>query len=156
MSKLTTTMKEHIIALVFADIPKPDHDNLKDEIQKALVKGMSVPCRNIYKKNPEALRTGYVNRDHGLRHQVTVVVGDADYKMVFKPFEDRQDERDAALQSFKSAVASCTTRKQFVDRFPELTSYLPNESTPCPTAPALANVVAGLVKVGFVPKVIKT
>lgn len=33
---------------------------------------------------------------------------------------------------------------------------LPNESTPCPTVPALANVVAGLVKVGFVPKVIKT
>lgn len=156
MSKLTTTMKEHIIALVIADIPKSDHDKLKDEIQKALVKNMSVPCRNLYKKNPEALRTSHVARSHGLRHAVTVVVGDADYDMVVKPFLDRENERDATIQNFKSAVASCTTRKQFVNRFPELTSYLPNESTPCPTAPALANVVAGLVKVGFVPKVIKT
>lgn len=156
MSKLTKTDKEAIIASIIADVLKPDQSKLRDEMQKALVKGMSRACQNLYKKSPEALRTVYANYAYGLDRGVELVSGDANHKDILEPFSTSYQERRKVLNNIGEAVMACTTRKQFVDRFPELTSYLPTESAPCPTLPAIANAVADLVRIGFVPKVTKS
>lgn len=155
-NKLPQYVKEAIICSVTADIPKPDQEKLKSEIQAALVKGMSVPCRNLYKKKPEALKTVYLGFEHGLDRGSSFVCGDANDKDILQVFKDDRDNRKSVLQNLKSAINACTTRKQFVERFPELTSYLPSNDAACTTLPAVSNVVADLVKLGFVPKVAKS
>lgn len=147
--KLSTYHKDAIIRAITQDLPPVG--NLSEEMTKAALKLMSVPCRNLYKKSPSALRT---HTTYSVSQKsVCFVVGDADVNAVVKPFEQRCDHRAKVLQDLRAAIYGCSTRKQFIDRFPEFSHHAPSEHGKCATLPAISNVVADLVKLGLVLKV---
>ena len=148
--KLSTYHKDAIIRAIKQDLPPVG--NLSEEMTKAAVKLMSTPCRNLYKKSPTAIRRSSV---YGVteRGSVEFVIGVANFKAVVEPFEQRFEERKKALDNLKLAIYGCSTRKQFIDRFPEFSHHAPSEHGTCDTLPAISNVVADLVKLGLVLKV---
>lgn len=156
MTALNNYTKKAIVAAIMADIPQPDHNRIKEDIQAALFKGMSIACRNLYKKSPKALLTMHVGYQHGLDYGVFITVGDADTDTVLKPFKDAYDTRKAVEQNLRSAIDACKTRKQFIDRFPEFSKYAPAEDGKTSNLPAIANVVADLVKLGWKQTISKT
>lgn len=147
--KLSTYHKDAIIRAIIQDLPPVG--NLSEELTKAAVKLMSTSCRNLYKKSPAAIRrhTTY----HVDKHSVEFVCGDADLKAVVQPFAQRFELRQKVLQDLKLAIYGCSTRKVFIDRFPEFSHHAPAEHGKCDTLPAISNVVADLVKLGLVLKV---
>lgn len=153
--KLNQYHKQAIIRAIEQDIPKKASDTTRDEVQRAIYKAMGKSCQSMYRTNPKALRTEYVGSLSLDGAHRTFVVGDADFKKVLDPFQKEASKREDALRALRNAIEACTTRKQFIDRFPEFSNYAPSEHDKCSTLPALANVVAGLIEIGFVPKVEK-
>lgn len=149
--KLTQYQKDAIVRSIWAEVPNPSTEQLRDEIQKAAVKAMSVPCRNLYKKSEMAIRK-YTTHSVS-RESITFTCGDADTKVVLQPFVEAASARYAAETKLRAAIKACTTRKQFIDRFPEFSAHAPSEHGVCGTLPAVSNVVADLVKLGLVLKV---
>lgn len=147
--KLSTYHKDAIVRAITQDLPPVG--NLSEQMTAAAVKLMSVSCRNLYKKSPGAIRktTAYAVS----QTSVTFIIGDAIESAVVAPFEAAFKHRNKVLADLKAAVNGCTTRKQFIDRFPEFSHHAPPEHGKCDTLPAVSNVVADLVKLGLVLKV---
>ena len=151
--KLTKYDKEAIVNAIMQDVPKPKHNVLRDEIQAKLVAAMSPEVRKVYELKPKALVSSRLSSyECLLDFGVDFIVGDADYKDVFKPFKAQHEERDNARRKLSSAVNSCSTLKQLKARMPEFITYFPTEAEPTKNLPALANVVAGLSKLGWPKK----
>lgn len=148
--------KQAIIEKILADLPKVDHDKLEAEIQEKLVKAMSAQVRRIYRANPKALRTVYGGYDYGLSHETELIVGDADHTAVLEPYKEAANARWNIQNKLASAFAPIKTRKQFVDTFPEFSAYAPPEAGKSTNLPAIANVVASLVQLGWEQKVSKS
>jgi hypothetical protein len=155
--KLTKYHKEAIVRAITADIPEPDTSDYVEKVKAFIYKNMSKECRALFRKSPASLATAYLQVPNRVSTR-TYVRGDVDNKQLQEyvselnaPFR----KRTAALTKLEAAVTACNTRKQFVDTFPEFSNYAPPEEGKCTTLPAVANVVAELIKVGFVPKVTK-
>jgi hypothetical protein len=152
--QLTDYHRQAIIACIMAELPKVDEEKLRQDIQAALVKAMSAPVRKVYRENPKALRDArFYECDTGLRHSRSFVVGDADSDAVLKPFKEAAQARAAIESKLTAAIKACRTRKQFVDQFPEFSAYAPAEPGKSSNLPAVANVVADMMKLGWVPRV---
>lgn len=151
--KLTKYDKEAIVNAIMQDVPKPKHNVLRDEIQAKLVAAMSLEVRKVYKLKPKALVASRLSSyECLLDFGVDFIVGDADYKEVFKPYKAQQEERDNARRKLSYAVNSCSTLKQLKERMPEFITYFPTEEEPTKNLPALANMVADLSKLGWPKK----
>ena len=149
--KLTKYHKQAIVNAIKADLPKIDYVQRKEKAQALIVKGMSRKAQALYKENANALAKAYINREYGLNDWGTLdmVVGDADWKTILKPFADETQVRRAAIDRLESAIEGCTTRKMFIDTFPEFSKYAPSEEGKTSNLPAIANVVGDLVKLGW-------
>lgn len=146
--RLNTYQKESIVRAVMADVPVLDDSIIKDEAQAAIVKAMSPAVRKVYRENPGALRTENVS-DIFDRRNYTLIVGDADTKAVLKPWRDAIERRMAARRSLKSVVNGCTTLKQLKTALPEFVKYMPTEEKPTANLPALANLSADFIRLGW-------
>ena len=153
--KLDKYTKQAIVRQILDDVPKPDEQTVKEQIQKALYKGMSPACKRLYDQKPHALSEVYVDQAHGLDNHAYVKRGDADVDAILKPFRKAADELYALKTELRLAIEACNTRKQFVDRFPEFIKYAPPEAGKTPNLPAVANLVANLVKAGWKQTVFK-
>jgi hypothetical protein len=148
--KITKYEKEAIIRAIMQDVPRTPDNVLREEIQNALVQGMSAPIQELYKTHPKALRTDFVSSwDSGLSYRVEFVVGDAKVEKVVKPFVDKKQERDAAQTKLSAIVNGCNTLAQLKKMLPEFISYFPTETEPTKNLPAVANMVADLSKLGW-------
>lgn len=153
--KLNTYEKEAIVRSIMNDLPKIDYTKRKADAQAAVVKAMSPTARKLYRECPKALRetnVGDLFGTDGSYYSRYLVVGDVDTKTVeaiLQIYHDEDNARYQARQDLKAAVRACNTRKQFVDRFPEFEKYAPSEPGKSSNLPALANVVAGLAKLGW-------
>lgn len=107
---------------------------------------MSKRCQGLYRDNPRALRTASVHVQN--RAYYDVAVGDAPETWK-KDFDDYVNQRSDAFRKLETAVNGCRTRKQFIDTFPEFSNYAPSEHDKCNTLPAVANVAAELVQLGW-------
>jgi hypothetical protein len=154
--KLTKYHKEAIVRAISADIKRPPVT--LEQLHAAIVKGMSPGIKRVYAKTPQALKVQHCypkEYGHQGTYNYTFIVGDADMAAALKPFKDVEDKRKRALQDLTAAVEACSTRKMFIDRFPEFSKYAPAEHTVCSTLPAISNVVASLVEVGWVQTISK-
>ena len=130
-----------------ADVPKKLDEVIQKECQAALVKAMSGPVRKIYLSSPTALAK---DASYALTNRcLSFVVGDADMEQVLQPWVDVVEKRDEAERNLKNAVFGAATLKQLKTMLPEFVKYMPTESTPTANLPALANVAAGLAKLGW-------
>jgi len=154
--KLTKYHKEAIVRAISADIKRPLVT--LEQLQAAIVKGMSPGTKRIYAKTPSALKEKHCYpKEYGCQEKYNhvFIVGDADMAAVLKPFNDVENKYKKALQDLTAAIEACSTRKMFIDRFPEFSKYAPSEHTTCSTLPAISNVVASLVEVGWVQTISK-
>lgn len=153
--KLNTYEKEAIVRSIMNDLPQIDYTKRKADAQAAVVKVMSTAARKLYRECPKALRAQHVADlfgTEGSYYSRYLVVGDVDSKTVdaiLQIYHDEDAARCKASNDLSAAVRACNTRKQFVDRFPEFEKYAPSEPGKSSNLPALANVVAGLVKLGW-------
>lgn len=122
-----------------------------EDVQKMAYKAMSKWCQARFRSHPGALRTFYVTVN---RRSTEIVIGDAPETWIDELAEYRA-LRDKTLANLEAAIHGCRTRKQFVDSFPEFSHHAPAEEAKCGTLPAISNVVADMVKLGWNQKVFK-
>ena len=152
--KLTKYHKEAIVSSILNDLPSPDEKQLQADIQAAFVAAMSAEAQALYATSHNALAAQhFYGHDTGLKYGEAFIVGDANVKEALKPFSSAQEARDGIRRNLKAAIGGMNTRKQFINAFPEFSHYAPPEPGPTANLPALANIVADLVKAGWVQKV---
>lgn len=148
--KITKYDKTAIVSSIMDDVPKPKHAALVAEIQATLAAGMSDQARKLYKTHPKALASDRLyGSSYGLDYAMMFIVGDANVSKVLKPFVDAEETRTQARSKVRSAIESCNTLKQLMDRLPEFERYYPTEQQPTKNLPALFNVAADLAKMGW-------
>ena len=148
--KITKYTKEAIIRSVMNDVPGIDQDKTIKAMQEAVAKAMSPEVRKLFKTHPKALCTSsYGSYQYGLDSYLTLVVGDADHGEVLKPWKVAHEARQTAKSNLTSAIESCNTLKQLMDRLPEFERYYPTEAEPTKNLPALLHVVSDLCKLGW-------
>jgi hypothetical protein len=145
---LTIFHRQAFVRAVMDDTPRMDDEQTRRDLQTALVKAMSPVARRAYKQAPKALkyRTVYNLFD---RQGHNLIVGDADFDKVAKPWSEKVDHRHQAQERLKSIVNGCRTLKQLQQMLPEFTRYMPGEATPSKNLPVVANVVTNLVELGW-------
>lgn len=148
--KLTKYEKQSIIKSIMMDVPRPTQNEVKAEIQAALVKAMSPGCRKLYNINPKALATVHLSSwEVQVDYAVNLVMGDADELAVIEPFKAKKKEFEAAEAKLRAAVDGCSTLAQLKKLLPEFISYFPSETEPTKNLPAVANMVADLSRLGW-------
>lgn len=150
--KLSNYQKEAIVRSIFQDVPHAKSAEIKVAVQAAIVDAMTAECRKAYKTCPNALKTAYTYDLTFERDQLTFIVGDADYKSVWKPWEDAKQEYVSAKSQLTGVIGSVSTLKQLTEMLPEFVAYFPVEGAPTRNLPAIANTVSLLVKLGWVSK----
>lgn len=146
--RLTNYMRQAFVRSVMQEIPKPDYESLKKQCQDALYAAMSADVRRVYRKSPKALVT-VSSWDFDDRYSHRFVVGDADFDKVAEPFLEQCKARERFRKKLENTVNGFTTVKQLRDAFPELAHHLPDEKKPTVNLPAVANLVADMVQLGW-------
>lgn len=154
MSTISKWDKQAIVKAIMADVPKPDKNKRREELQAAVVKLMSPEVRKVYKINPKALAKYHIG---GLIQDTNwqdrdIICGDVGEKAInelCKVYKAEDQKRFDAEYSLKGAIEACRTIKQLNDRLPEFKKYFPTVEKPATNLPALANVVADLSKLGW-------
>lgn len=151
--KLTKYHKAAIVNSVLNDMPAPNRNALREQAQLGLVSAMSPAVQSIYAINPKALAKESFYSEYGFGYGIVLIVGDADTKTVLKPYVEAEAARTNVKEKLESALAGINTRNQFVNTFPEFSHYAPDEPGVTSNLPAVANLIADLVKAGWVQKV---
>lgn len=168
---LNQSIRSAIVRSVIADIPRK---YTNEEIQKKLQQIME---EDLFKYAPKAVIAAY--KDKEAKNWLSWTSSNAGYLATGKSYwcgmpqiqrlsdfdpsdsarekiteylklaETELDEINAIRTSLASAIEGIRTSKQFLLRFPELEKYLPREDGRTSNLPAIANVVAGLVKLGW-------
>jgi Nucleotide modification associated domain 5 len=146
--------KQSIVKAIMADVPKPNKDKRRKDLQDAVVKLMSPECRKVFKSTPTALATYHVGDlisswGYESRKIVCGDVSEKQIKTLIQKYWDEEKVIDDAQRNLASAVEACTSLKQLNDRLPEFKKYFPTEEKPVANLPAIANVVADLSKLGW-------
>ena len=146
--RLDKWTKESIFRAIRNDIPKPA--NKVADLQILVVKKMSPPVRNIYKKNPSALRiASFGVHEYFTERYGEIVVGDADYKTVLQPFRDEVVRYNEVCKKLETAIMACNSLAALKKLLPEFIKYFPTEDQPTQNLPAVANLVADMTKLGW-------
>jgi phosphoglycolate phosphatase-like HAD superfamily hydrolase len=115
-----------------------------------LCKDMSLPVRRLYKTHPKAIANEYLSGYMwGLDFHGSFIIGDASLSKVLEPFKVEKDARDAVKAKVATAIKSCTTLKQLLDRFPEFTKYYPTKEEPTKNLPAVIDLAKDLKALGW-------
>lgn len=169
--------KKAIVAAVVADIPrKHGKEDVRVAIQKIMdaniiqlapeaVAGAykNLEARNfllIHTTNPGYLRPskdiGHIHGLSSIRYLGKIFGDDKEVSSVqssineiCSAFIEENEKIDEAESNLRGAIEGIRTRARFVEMFPELEKYGPAASEKTYGVPALANVVSGLVKLGW-------
>ena len=151
--KLDKYTKQAIVKAIMNDVPKPDKDKRRADLQAAIVKAMSPDVRKVYKTKPNALCKHYfgniLSTGWGTADMIAGDVDEKTLKELAKPYEAEDTARYEAECKLKGAIEACSTLKQLNERLPEFKKYFPTEQQPTKNLPALANVVADLSRLGW-------
>lgn len=155
--KLNKLDKACIVNKILQDVPVPKHEETKAALQERAYKLMSPKFRKLAKSGEGKflLHTSVQAWNLHLDHSVNITIGDANLEDVIAPFVQQHKEYADLKAKLHAALAGVNTRKQAVDKFPEFVPYLPPEEGTTPNLPAVANVIADLLKHGWNQKVSK-
>lgn len=170
--KLTKTHREEIVAAVMRNTPMRHKLTIGERIQavvdKAIVERGPRGIRHLWKDkefgqylNRTSRNAGYLRTEHNRFYehklpQVSMLSGldldgeaQTEIQQIADEYLEEMSQREDAESKLHAALAGIRTRKQFVEQFPELEKYAPDEMTADRTVPAIANVMATLSKLGF-------
>lgn len=157
--KLTTYHKKAIVRSIMADLPDMKMDERNKRAQKLVAAAMSPEVKRLYNKHPTAVATQWVTSSLFAITTNNLRAGNLTQSEVEKalaPMKAEADAYRALKERVEAAVAACSTRKAFIDRYPEFSKYAPGELGGfTPNLPAVANLVADLVKAGWKQTIIK-
>lgn len=171
---LTKYDKQIIVTRVMTDVPRAyGADKLQEDCQKLIDANVRdhapPPVAALWadKENTRYLAAGgtnigYLGTESGwlcdvgsVRHlstfgdeEVTAAFA-ADIQQCINKFVAENDRISEIHKQLTAAIAGVRTTKSFIATFPELEKYLPTEHKSCSTLPAIANVMAGLVTLGW-------
>lgn len=170
--KLTNTHREQIVAAVMRDTPMRHKLSIGERIQAVVDKFVTERgprgIRHLWKDKElgqylkrTSLHVGYLrvepNRHYDSRlPYVTALSGvdpdreaQVEIQQIADEYLEEMRQREDAESKLHAALAGIRTRKQFIEQFPELEKYAPEELTLDRTVPAIRNVMATLSKLGF-------
>lgn len=147
--RLNRHQKSAIVRAIMDDIPEANYAALREKLQAAVCAQMSPEVRKLYQKNPKALRreSVYGMNSYGM---TSIIVGDVtDLEDIAAPFVAEAGQRAAFKTKLNAMVEGVTTLKQLKEILPEFEKYFPTEEKPTANLPAVANLVADAVKLGW-------
>lgn len=170
--KLTKTHREQIVAAVMRNTPMRHKLSIGERIQAVVDKFITERgprgIRHLWKDkeigrylNRTSHNAGYLRTESSRFYdsrlpQVSTLHGldldseaKAEIQQIADEYLEEMSQREDAESKLHSALAGIRTRKQFIEQFPELEKYAPEELTPDRTVPAISNVMATLSKLGF-------
>lgn len=165
--KLTNYMRDAFVRAVMNDVPAGH--NFEYEAQELVIENVkaNTPAEitAAFKKHPEFFDTmTYVDMPMRFSNFCTGLPmtsallrpRDHDSELWIKLQElarqkhEQDGERVVLERKVRAAIYACSTRKQALERMPEFEKYLPaDEAAATKNVPAIANVVADLVKAGW-------
>lgn len=170
--KLTKTHREQIVAAVMRDTPMRHKLSIGERTQAVVDKFITERgprgIRHLWKDKEfgqylsrTSRNAGYLRADPSCSYeyklpQVSMLSGldlDREAQVEIQQIADEHleemSQREDAESKLHAALAGIRTRKQFIEQFPELEKYAPEELTLDRTVPAICNVMATLSKLGF-------
>jgi len=144
---LTNYHKQAIVDSVRNDMPDLKAD-VRRRAQLALFAAMSPEVYGLHINFPTALRKQCMY-SLGYEHIIVGNLEEEQANKIAQPFVDELTVHDNAITAVIKAIEHCSTRKQFVDAFPEFEKYAPYEAAPGRNLPAISNMVANLTKLGW-------
>lgn len=168
--KLTNFHRQAFVASVMNDVPKIDHQpKLQARVYKDIIETAPKKVADVFKDL--ALRHHVIDAyhsfhasvkkpsgqyaSHGLS-RVSVISGYkpsdealADIEAICLAAEEQCTARNNMEQQVSGVIASCFTLKKAQELLPEFVKYLPQENVKGTMLPAIANLAADLVKMGW-------
>lgn len=171
---LTKTHREHIVQLVMQDTPRRHKLDIQDRLQAIVDKAISERgpegVRHLWKDKKSgqylhrtSTNAGYLRPKPDAHYENNAPYvsflfnyelpdGDPARAEIAAVIEDHLDEcvkRNQVRQQLEDTLAGIRTRKQFLERLPELAKYAPTEPGADRSVPAIANVMAALSTLGW-------
>lgn len=149
--RLTNYDRDVIVRAIFGDIPDPDDDAIAKGAQASLLKAMAPEVRRLYTKRPKALAVESPDDVFHRRHVYLVVADltDDEKDAALAPWREARQKYKEARSQLRAVVYSCRTHADFERKLPEFVAYLPKDDVATPNLPAVTNLVADLVKLGW-------
>jgi hypothetical protein len=162
--KLTQEIRRQMVSSIMADIPVIDHARtMKNRAIAIAVAALPEPVRRLWGGPHKCfVSTGTVHFcdvAYCLPNAGTyddrkalgaVIAADAEWMAAHAAFEAQRDAHKEMRQQLRANIEACSTRKQFIDRFPALEKYAPSvglaavSNLPATTALIDSLVAAGL------------
>lgn len=171
---LTKAHREHIAQLVMQDTPRRHKLDIQDRLQaivdKAITERGPEGVRHLWKDKEygnylhrTSTNAGYLRPKPDARYESDApyvsLLADYDFPdddplrkeiaAVIADHLEEQAQRNQVRQQLQATLAGIRTRKQFLERFPELAKYAPTEPGTDRSVPAIANVMAALSTLGW-------
>lgn len=171
---LTKAHKEDIVSMVMQDTPRRHKLDIQDRLQaivdEAITERGPKGVAHLWKDkvlgqylNLSSTNAGYLRPKPDARYE-----NDAPYVSMLFNYEfpnddpmraeiatviedhlEEQAQRNKVQQQLEDTLAGIRTRKQFLERLPELAKYAPTEPGADRSVPAIANVMAALSILGW-------
>lgn len=164
MARLNTYQRQAFVSAVMHDIPKIDyeaqaHALVKEAAFAALPPQVRAIAADKKLNHYLATQSHWFGYQNGGFSQVTVFQGRGESYLtpeVTKKLDaiieaaQAQRERMAEMESkLKAAINACSTDRIARERLPEFESYLPEKEEKTQYLPAVANIVADLMSLGW-------
>lgn len=170
--KLNNSQRDAFVKAVMHDVPKVNYDEqMKKLVEADCIEHLPKKVQAIAKDKElrSFLKTTYWSPGYKSGFSSFYVLANSEHGNNYKPSEAAQKEinklvelnqkqtqaRDQMASKIKAIIYGCSTLKQARERLPEFVKYLPEDvAAPAAYVPAVSNVVADLVKMGWkAPKV---
>lgn len=158
--RFTNDIRRQIVSAVLADIPKINYKaKMTARAVEIGVAAMPNAAQALWKKSEtrQYVRTqshyiccisvrvpGLLDWDDKKR-----IEDDAEFQQHHTAYEKQRDERDSLKDALTANLASCSSSKQFIERYPELAKYAPKEDAPAANLPATKSLVTALKAAGL-------
>ena len=167
--KLNSRIRERIVDAVLADLPQRDFKAEAEAIVlPAVLERVPSPVQRAWKDNASRpyVRTASCSTNCGalsahVPHYRGYLYGNeakdamgleawAALQALCGEHRKYRDERKALKARLAANLSACTTRKAFIERFPELAKYAPNEAAaPVANLPATTELIDSLKAAGL-------
>lgn len=160
--KLTQYDRKCIVASILADIPEIDH---ADTMRKRALAVAKQAAPETVRKLLDGPTAHWVNKEtvycdcmsfrvpapdyNAARELSAALKADPEFSAAHKAHDDQRDQRVNLRRELEANVGLFTTRKRFIERFPDLAKYAPDDSSSPSTLPATTSLVDHLRAAGM-------
>jgi hypothetical protein len=159
--RLNQSIKQAFIKSVLSDVPTTDYSELiRQRADQVAAENMPPKVRAVWddKTLREALHYDYVYVGRqGMKlpvmgnrqHMENIVNADANIRGYLAAAITQNDMLAGLRTKLEAVIGACSTTKQLAEALPECAKYLPPEPVKGSQLPAIANLVADLMKAGW-------